>query len=430
MKKINIVTLGCSKNTYDSELLIGGLKKNKFSIVGEAIDSDCVIVNTCGFLDEARQEGIETILELEDMKNNGKIKAVVVMGCMSERFGEELRKEFTNIDRFFGSNDIGEIIKYLCSKDHEKYDPDYDRISLTPPHYGYLKISEGCDNGCSFCSIPLMRGLQKSQPIEWNVLEAKRMVDNGVREILVIAQDSTSYGWDLNPRRSLAELLTELNSIENLDWIRLHYAHPTHLHNDVIQCFNSLKKLVPYIDMPIQHASSKVLRDMRRGLKIDRIKEKIDKLREANKDMAIRTSLIVGFPNESDKDFQELYDFVEQTKFDRLGVFVYSEEEGTIGEKVFKDNVPLDVKKERLDELMRLQMQVNLEKNKNLIGSIQKVIVDAHTQEGFSIGRTFRDSPEIDNTITFDSKLKIGEFYNAKIMDVSHYNLIGGVSNG
>ena len=430
MKKINIVTLGCSKNTYDSELLIGGLKKNKFSIVGETIDSDCVIVNTCGFLDEARQEGIETILELEDMKNNGKIKAIVVMGCMSERFGEELRKEFTNIDRFFGSNDIGEIIKYLCSKDHEKYDPDYDRISLTPPHYGYLKISEGCDNGCSFCSIPLMRGLQKSQPIEWNVLEAKRMVNNGVREILVIAQDSTSYGWDLNPRRSLAELLTELNSIENLDWIRLHYAHPTHLHNDVIQCFESLKKLVPYIDMPIQHASSKVLRDMRRGLKIDRIKEKIDKLREANKDMAIRTSLIVGFPNESDKDFQELYGFVEQTKFDRLGVFVYSEEEGTIGEKVFKDNVPLDVKKERLDELMRLQMQVNLEKNKTLIGSIQKVIVDAHTQEGLSIGRTFRDSPEIDNTITFNSKLKIGEFYNAKIMDASHYNLIGGVSNG
>lgn len=430
MKKINIVTLGCSKNTYDSELLIGGLKKNKFSIVSEAIDSDCVIVNTCGFLDEARQEGVETILELEDMKNNGKIKAVVVMGCMSERFGEELRKEFANIDRFFGSNDIEEIIKYLCSKDYEKYDPDYDRISLTPPHYGYLKISEGCDNGCSFCSIPLMRGLQKSQPIEWNVLEAKRMVDNGVREILVIAQDSTSYGWDLSPRRSLAELLTELNSIENLDWIRLHYAHPTHLHDDVIQCFKSLKKLVPYIDMPIQHASSKVLRDMRRGLKIDRIKEKICKLREASKDMAIRTSLIVGFPNESDKDFQELYDFVEQTKFDRLGVFVYSEEEGTIGEKVFKDNVPLDIKKERLDELMRLQMQVNLEKNKNLIGSIQKVIVDAHTQEGLSIGRTFRDSPEIDNTITFNSKLKIGEFYNAKIMDASHYNLIGGVSNG
>ena len=430
MKKISIVTLGCSKNTYDSELLIGGLKKNKFSIVGEVIDSDCVIVNTCGFLDEARQEGVETILELEDMKNNGKIKAVVVMGCMSERFGEELRKEFSNIDRFFGSNDIEENIKYLCSKDYEKYDPDYDRISLTPPHYGYLKISEGCDNGCSFCSIPLMRGLQKSQPVEWNVLEAKRMVNNGAREILVIAQDSTSYGWDLNPRRSLAELLTELNNIDNLDWIRLHYAHPTHLHNDVIKCFNSLDKLVPYIDMPIQHASSKVLRDMRRGLKIDRIKEKIYKLREVNKNMAIRTSLIVGFPNESDKDFQELYDFVEQIKFDRLGVFVYSEEEGTIGEKVFKDNVPLDVKKERLDELMRLQMQLNLEKNKNLIGSIQKVIVDAHTQEGSSIGRTFRDSPEIDNTITFNSKLKIGEFYNAEIMDASHYNLVGGISNG
>ena len=426
MKKINIVTLGCSKNTYDSELLIGGLKKNKFSIVDEAIGSDCVIVNTCGFLDEAREEGVETILELEDMKNNGKIKAVVVMGCMSERFGEELKKEFFNIDRFFGSNDIEEIIKYLCLEDYGKYDPDYDRISLTPPHYGYLKISEGCDNGCSFCSIPLMRGLQKSQPIEWNVLEAKRMADNGVREILVIAQDSTSYGWDLSPRRSLAELLIELNKIENLDWIRLHYAHPTHLHDDVIQCLN---KLIPYIDMPIQHASSKVLRDMRRGLKIDRIEEKICKLREVDKNIAIRTSLIVGFPNESDKDFQELYNFIEQIKFDRLGVFTYSEEEGTVGERQFEDNIPIDVKKERLDELMKLQMKINLEKNVKLIGSSQKVIIDAHTQEGLSIGRTFRDSPEIDNTITFNSKLKIGEFYNAKIMDASHYNLVGGVSD-
>ncbi len=428
MNNINILTLGCSKNTYDSELLIGGLKKNNFKIVNEIIDSDCVIVNTCGFLDDARQEGIETLLELEEMKKNGKISSIVVMGCMSERFGAELKKEFFNIDRFFGSNDIEQIIKYLCSKDYQKYDPDYDRISLTPPHYGYLKISEGCDNACSFCSIPLMRGLQKSQPVEWNIAEARRMAQNGVKEILVIAQDSTSYGWDLTPRRSLAELLTELDKIDELDWIRLHYAHPTHLHNDVIKCFNSLEKLIPYIDMPIQHASTSVLRDMRRGLKIDRIKEKIFKLKESNKDIAIRTSLIVGFPNESDENFQELYDFIKEVRFDRLGVFTYSQEEGTIGEKQFDDNVPLEVKKERLDELMKLQMNISLEKNRSLIGTNQKVIIDTHTQEGFSIGRTFRDSPEIDNTITFNKSLQIGEFYNAKILEASHYNLIGDVS--
>ena len=427
MNNINILTLGCSKNTYDSELLIGGLKKNNFKIVNEIVGSDCVIVNTCGFLDEARQEGVDTLLELEEMKKNGKISSIVVMGCMSERFGAELKKEFFHIDRFFGSNDIEQIIKYLCSKDYQKYDPDYNRISLTPHHYGYLKISEGCDNACSFCSIPLMRGLQKSQPIEWNIAEAKRMARNGVKEILVIAQDSTSYGWDLTPRRSLAELLTELNKIDELDWIRLHYAHPTHLHNDVIKCFNRLEKLIPYIDMPIQHASTSVLRDMRRGLKIDRIKEKIFKLKESNNDIAIRTSLIVGFPNESDENFQELYDFIKQVRFDRLGVFTYSEEEGTIGEKQFNDNVPLEVKKERLDELMKLQMNISLEKNRRLIGTNQKVIIDTHTQEGFSIGRTFRDSPEIDNTITFNKSLRIGEFYNAKILEASHYNLIGDV---
>ena len=427
MNSINILTLGCSKNTYDSELLIGGLEKNNFNIVNEVIDSDCVIVNTCGFLDEARQEGVEVLLELEELKKNGKITSIVVMGCMSERFGAELKKEFLNIDQFFGSNDIEKIIKYLCSKDYQKYDPDYSRISLTPAHYGYLKISEGCDNACSFCSIPLMRGLQKSQPIEWNIAEAKRMVRNGVKEILVIAQDSTSYGWDLTPRRSLAELLTELNKIDGLDWIRLHYAHPTHLHDDVINCFNSLEKLIPYIDMPIQHASTSVLRDMRRGLKIDRIKEKIFKLKEINKDIAIRTSLIVGFPNESDEDFQELYDFIKEVKFDRLGVFTYSEEEGTTGKKHFKDNVPLKVKKHRLDKLMKLQMNISLKKNRSLINTNQKVLIDTHTQEGFSIGRTFRDSPEIDNTVTFNKRLEIGKFYNASILNASHYDLVGDI---
>ena len=427
MKNVNIITLGCSKNTYDSELLIGGLKKNHFNIVDDIVDSDCVIINTCGFLDDARKEGIDTILEVESLKNNGKISSLIVTGCMSERFSDELKKEITNVDRYFGSNDTAQVIKYLCAKDYEEYDPDYFRSSLTPSHYSYLKISEGCDNGCSFCAIPLMRGLQKSQPIQWNVEEAKRMVSRGVREILVIAQDSTSYGWDLTPRASLSDLLKELNKIDGLEWIRLHYAHPAHLHKDIIQCFKSLDKLIPYIDIPIQHASDTVLKNMRRGLKIEGIRKKIDELKNIDSNIAIRTSLIVGFPNESDRDFRELYDFIDEVKFDRVGVFTYSEEEGTYGQKEYEDNVPSEIKKERLDELMKLQMDINLNKNKNLINTNQRVIVDTHTQEGFSIGRTFRDSPEIDNSVVFKSKLSIGEFYNAKIIDASHYSLTGEI---
>ncbi len=428
-KKINIITLGCSKNTYDSELLIGGLKKNDFSIVEDVVDSDHVIINTCGFLDEARKESIDTILEVEDLKNNGKIKSLIVMGCMSERFGDELKKEILNVDRYFGSNDISEIIKYLCDKNFNQYDPDYNRASLTPKHYGYLKISEGCDNKCSFCSIPLMRGLQRSQPIEWNIQEAKRMSDAGLKEILVIAQDSTSYGWDLTPRVSLSDLLIELDKIDSIEWIRLHYAHPAHLRKKIIDCFKNLDKLVPYIDMPIQHASDSVLLNMRRGLKIDGIKNKIEQLRAINENIAIRTSLIVGFPNETEKDFNKLYDFVNEIEFDRLGVFVYSEEEGTYGKDNYKDNVPREVKKERLDELMKLQMNINLNKNKKLIGSTQKVIVDTQSNKKSSIGRTYRDSPEIDNTVLFDSSLSVGKFYDVKIVDASYYSIKGEVIN-
>ena len=275
-----------------------------------------------------------------------------------------------------------------------------------------------------------MRGLQKSQPLAWNVQEAKRMGDSGTKEILVIAQDSTAYGWDLTPKTSLADLLIELDKIENIEWLRLHYAHPSHLTHKIMDCFGSLDRLVPYIDMPIQHSSNSMLKDMRRGLRIDGIKRKIDRLRSINSNIAIRTSLIVGFPNESEQDFEDLYNFVSEIKFDRLGVFKYSEEEGTYGKDAFKDNISRELKKERFDSLMKLQMEINLANNKGLINTTQKVIIDTHTQDGLSIGRTYRDSPEIDNTVTFKAKLNIGEFYNAKIIDASNYNLIGEVSNG
>ena len=427
MMKINIITLGCSKNTYDSELLIGGLKKNNFEIVKDVVDANYVIINTCGFLESARKEGIETILEIEDLKNNGKIDKAVVMGCMSERFGAELRSEISNIDHYFGSNDISNVIKYLCSDSYKLYDPDFNRASLTPKHYGFLKISEGCDNNCSFCSIPIMRGLQKSQPVDWNVQEAKRMIKNGAREILLIAQDSTAYGWDLSPRSNLSELLINLNEIHNLDWLRLHYAHPAHLNNKIIDCFRDLEKLVPYIDMPIQHASDNMLTAMRRGLKLEGIKRKIDKLRNIKPEIAIRSSFIVGFPNETDSDFQSLHDFIAEIKFDRLGVFTYSEEEGTYGKEEYLDNISNRLKKERYDELMKLQLEISLRNNKKLLNTKQTVLIDTHTQDGNSIGRTFRDSPEIDNTVTINEKLEIGKFYDAKITDAHPYNLFGEI---
>ena len=425
MKKISIVTLGCSKNIYDSELLLGGFKKNNFEITNEPIDADYVVVNTCGFLDEARQESIDVILDLERLRKNNTISLLVVAGCMSERFEEEMRQELNYVDHFFGTNDSNKIINFICSETHHRFDPDFNRIHLTPKHYGYLKISEGCDNGCSFCSIPLMRGLQKSQPIAWNVQEAKRMSTNGTKEVLVIAQDSTSYGWDLTPRTSLDKLLHSLDSVDEIDWIRLHYAHPAHLKKKIINCFKDLSKMIPYIDMPIQHASNNILKSMRRGLNIEGIKRKIDELKEVNPDIAIRTSLIVGFPNETEQDFKELYDFVNEMKFDRLGVFMYSEEDGTYGQQTLQDNIPKSLKKERLDEIMKLQHNISLKNNMRLIGSTQKVIIDTNTHDGKSIGRTFRDSPDIDNTVTINAQLKVGEFQNILIKDVSAYDMIG-----
>ena len=425
MKKISIVTLGCSKNIYDSELLLGGFKKNNFEITNEPIDADYVVVNTCGFLDEARQESIDVILDLERLRKNNTISLLVVAGCMSERFEEEMRQELNYVDHFFGTNDSNKIINFICSESHHRFDPDFNRIHLTPKHYGYLKISEGCDNGCSFCSIPLMRGLQKSQPIAWNVQEAKRMSTNGTKEILVIAQDSTSYGWDLTPRTSLDKLLHSLDSVNEIDWIRLHYAHPAHLKKKIINCFKDLSKMIPYIDMPIQHASNNILKSMRRGLNIEGIKRKIDELKEVNPDITIRTSLIVGFPNETEQDFKELYDFVNEMKFDRLGVFMYSEEDGTYGQQTLQDNIPKSLKKERLDEIMKLQHNISLKNNMRLIGSTQKVIIDTNTHDGKSIGRTFRDSPDIDNTVTINTQLKVGEFQNILIKDVSAYDMIG-----
>ena len=426
-KQASLITLGCAKNLVDSEYLITGLKHVGYKINSNTSDSDVVIINTCGFLDIAREESIDKIVEIDELKQQGVIDKVIVMGCLSERYGDELQKELPNVDKFFGSEEHEAVIKYLSGKSFNLDDPDIIRASLTPKHYSYLKIAEGCDNACSFCSIPLMRGLQKSQPLRWNVEEAKRLASRGVKELLVIAQDSTSYGWDANPKTSLHELFLELDKIDGLEWLRLHYAHPSNLLREMIKCFKSLDKLIPYIDMPIQHGSDKMIKIMKRGLKSDGIKKKIDSLRKANDNIAIRTSIIVGHPGETDKEFQELLDFISDIEFDRLGVFQYSHEENTLAGDMMKDEVPKEVKQERFDQVMALQQVINFKKNKKLVGSTQKVLIDV-SKENFSLGRTFRDSPTIDNYVKIEKKLDIGKFYDINITSAQEYDLIGKVA--
>ena len=429
-KKISLVSLGCAKNLVDSEILLGGLEKEKFRMVDDPEKSDIIIVNTCGFLDTAREESIDTILECGEIKKNTNVDKLLVMGCFSERYGSNLVKEMPEVDKFFGTNDHSVVLSYLTGKKYKKDDPDYYRSILTPKHYAYLKIAEGCDNVCSFCSIPSMRGIQASSTLEHNVIEAQRLADNGMKELLIIAQDTTSYGWDLNPKSSLHDLLDVLDNIENLDWIRLHYAHPAHLHKEVIKRFSTLDKLVPYIDMPTQHGSDKILRDMRRGLDSLGIKKRIDSLRQANTDISIRTSIIVGFPGETDKEFNELYDFVNDVRFDRLGVFEYSEEEGTHGAQAFIDDVPKNIKKERREAIMLLQQKINYEKNIKRIGSKERILIDVVNDEGWSLGRSYRDAPEIDNYVKINQRLEVGKMYDIKVDKAYEYDVEGSLLNG
>ena len=425
--KISLVTLGCAKNLVDTEMLVGGLKNNSYEIVEKPIESDVVIVNTCGFLDKAREESVDTILDLGRLKKEGKIKKLIAMGCFTERYGDAVEDEIPEVDKVFGSEEHASVLTYLTGKEFQRNDPDFQRSTLTPKHYAYLKISEGCDNVCSFCSIPLMRGLQQSQPIAWNVMEAKRLAQSGVKELLIIGQDTTTYGWDFDKKKGIHDLFDELDNVDGIDWIRFHYAHPAHLNNRMIKRYSSLNRLIPYIDMPVQHGSAKMLKDMRRGLGPDGIKKRIDNLRNANPDIAIRTSIIVGFPGEGDKEFKELLDFIEEVQFDRLGVFTYSEEEGTHGAEVFEDVIPAEVKDQRKEQVMMLQQDINYKKNKDLVGTTQKVLVDIANEQGTSLGRTYRDSPEIDNYVKIKGKVQPGEFYNVKITDAMEYDLIGEV---
>ena len=425
-QKLNMISLGCAKALVDSEILLGGLERENFEITQEPEDADTIVVNTCGFLDIAREESIETILQAAKLKETGKLKQLVVMGCLSERYPESLSKEIPEVDRFFGSKDHKQIASFLTGKDFTKDDPLFYRSLLTPNHYAYLKIAEGCDNGCSFCSIPIMRGLQKSRNIDSIMWEAEKLLENGVKELLVIAQDSTSYGWDLKPKKYLGDLINSIDTL-GFDWVRLHYAHPAHLSKRIIEAMANAKNMCQYLDMPIQHASNKILKSMRRGLGQSGIRDRILQLREAIPNIRIRTTLIVGYPDESDDDFNTLYNFIEEMEFDRLGVFTYSEEEGTLAEAL-EDNVPQELKNERKDQILDLQASISSEKNHLMVGNTYKVLVDK-SGDSISVGRTEFDSPEIDNIVHIKKSVPNGEFINVKVESSNEFELIGSPVN-
>ena len=425
MHKLNMISLGCAKALVDSEILLGGLKQNQVEIIKTPAGADTVVVNTCGFLDIAREESIETILQAAELKKSGYIEQLVVMGCLSERYPDELAKEIPEIDRIFGSNNHRDIVSFITGKEYAQDDPLFFRSLMTPNHYAYLKITEGCDNGCSFCSIPIMRGLQKSRPIPAIVDEAQRLVEQGVKELLIIAQDSTSYGWDLEKKVYLSDLIYALDETlpDSVKWLRIHYAHPAHLSQRIIDAMAATDRVCNYLDMPIQHASDKMLKSMRRGLNQEGIRKRIAKLRSANPGIVLRTTLIVGYPGETKDEFNDLYDFVKEIRFDRLGVFTYSEEEGTLAASL-EDNVTPELKDERKGIILDLQAGISAEKNQEFIGQTLKVLVD-EIGETVSVGRTEFDSPEVDQVVHIKGVVEKGEFCQIQIENSNEFELIG-----
>lgn len=426
--KVNIVTLGCSKNLVDSEVMLTQLRGNKVDAVHESKkdDANVIIVNTCGFIDNAKQESIDTILRYADAKEEGLIDKLYVTGCLSQRYKDDLEKEIPQVDSFFGTMELPLLLK--------KFKADYkqelvgERILTTTNHYAYMKIAEGCDRPCSFCAIPLMRGKHVSKPIEQLVLEAKNLAKNGTKELLLIAQDSTYYGLDIYGKRNLAELLKNLSDVEGINWIRLHYAFPTGFPLDILDVMAERDNICNYLDMPLQHGSTRVLKHMRRGTSREKQEQLIHTIREKVPGIALRTTLIAGYPTETEEDFQEMYDFVERMRFERLGIFTYSHEENTHAHN-FEDDVPEEVKQERANAVMELQENISYELNQEKVGKQFKVLIDRQ-ESGKYIGRTEFDSPEVDNEVIIESKdnhLRIGDFVEAKITDATEFDLYGEV---
>lgn len=427
--KINVITLGCSKNVFDSEVLMAQLKANKFEVVHESNDEDSAIaiINTCGFIDNAKEESINTILNYVDAKEQGLVDKVYVTGCLSERYKADLEKEIPQVDAFFGTRELPNILKTLRA-DYKK-ELIGERILTTPTHFAYFKIAEGCDRPCSFCAIPLMRGKHKSTPIEQLVANAKKLVSQGVKELMLIAQDLTYYGLDLYKKRALADLLRELSDIEGLEWIRLHYAYPSGFPMDVLDVMAERDNICNYLDMPLQHGSTKVLKDMRRGITREKTTELVKQIREKVPGIAIRTTLIAGYPGETEEDFKEMYDWVQEMQFERLGIFTYSHEENTHAYN-FEDDVPEEVKKQRAEDIMELQSGISYDLNQQKIGNTYKVLFD-RAEGDYFIGRTEFDSPEVDNEvlvkISEDNHIRIGDFANVKITSADYFDLFGEV---
>lgn len=427
--RINLYTLGCSKNTFDSETLMGQLGANAMDVVHEqdTTDSDTVVINTCGFIDNAKQESIDTILNFVDAKERGEVDKVIVMGCLSERFKEELQTEIPQVDAYYGSNEIPKIVEDLGA--NYKYELLGERKLTTPSHYAYFKISEGCDRPCSFCAIPIMRGKHVSTPIEKLVDNAKNLAANGTRELILIAQDLTYYGLDIYKDRKLAKLLESLSDVEGIDWIRLQYAYPSKFPFDILPVMRERDNICNYLDMPLQHISDNQLKLMRRGISKRRTMDVLDRIKTEVPDIALRTTMLVGHPGETEQDFKELHQFVSDYEFDRLGVFTYSHEENTHSHTM-EDNVPEEVKEERKDGIMETQMDISTRKNASKVGKTYKVLID-RVEGNYFVGRTEADSPEVDNEVlipaTDDSYLRIGDFHDVKINDAMEYDLFGEV---
>lgn len=427
--RVNVVTLGCSKNIYDSEILMGQLKGSAFDVVHESEKvgrNDIVVINTCGFIDNAKQESIDTILQYSDLKAQGKVGKVIVTGCLSERYKPELETEIPNVDAFFGTNNLQEILQNIGAD--YKHELLGERLLTTPSHFAYFKIAEGCNRPCSFCAIPLMRGKHVSTPMEELVLQAKKLAANGTKELIMIAQDLTYYGLDLYGKRNLDELLRRISDVEGIEWIRLQYAYPSGFPMEILDVMNERSNICKYLDMPLQHITDKMLKSMRRGITKQKTIDVVNQIRDKVPGIALRTTLITGYPGETQQDFEEMQQWVMDTKFDRLGCFTYSHEEKTHAYDLV-DNVPEEVKQERSEAIMEVQQLISHEKNHQKIGQTFKVLIDK-IEGDFLVGRTEFDSPEVDNEVLIDAHEQYavpGSFVNVKIDAAEDFDLYGKI---
>jgi ribosomal protein S12 methylthiotransferase len=427
--RVNVVTLGCSKNIYDSEILMGQLKGNQFDVVHEADKvgkNDIIVINTCGFIDNAKQESIDTILQYSEFKEQGKVGKVIVTGCLSERYKPELEAEITNVDAYFGTNDLQNLLASVGA--NYKHELIGERLLTTPSHFAYFKIAEGCNRPCSFCAIPLMRGKHLSSPIEQLVDDAKKLAKNGTKELILIAQDLTYYGLDLYGKRNLDELLRRLSDVNGIEWIRLQYAYPSGFPMEILDVMNERENICKYLDMPLQHITDNMLKSMRRGITKQKTIDIVNEIRDRVPGIAMRTTLITGYPGETQQDFEEMAQWVEDTKFDRLGCFTYSHEEKTHAHSLV-DDVPEEVKQERADAIMEIQQGISFDKNQEKIGNTYKVLIDKK-DGGYFVGRTEFDSPEVDNEVLIDASIDyatVGSFVNVQIDSAEDFDLYGRI---